>query len=161
MKRWFGAVKLRGQRGGGNIAEIAPVLFVLFLLIFFPLIDLITLTLTYTAGAFLNHDQLREAALTAKSVAENPDGPIQKTLVDQWKATGIGQFASTDKAIKTVVTYKDGVTADEHVVVVTTTVEAKPFMKLPMFDAVPGIGKDMTFEYSDERLMEDPQNFTK
>ena len=65
---------------GTSIAELGPVLFVLFVMILFPLIDLMAIGVTYSSGCVLNSLQVREAALLTASIVIAAIGVALMTL---------------------------------------------------------------------------------
>lgn len=146
---------------GSSISEFGPVVFVLFIVIFFPLLDLLALGLTYTCGTMLNQAQLREAVLTKGSVARGANGIIKKDIVDAWKNKGIGIFTKADPAsIKTKVSYLQPFAGSTDVLVsVSTELTAQPFLNIPFPAAVPGLNAPVPFAYTSQQLLENPQNY--
>jgi hypothetical protein len=55
-------VRIRNNRGGTGIAELGPALFVLIIVIFIPICDLLAMTCSYVAGYLLNSTMARECA---------------------------------------------------------------------------------------------------
>jgi len=146
--------------------ELPLVLFVLFTLLFFPLIALLSLGVSYGCCATLNSIQLREAALIAKSQAENQAGPVKHNIVETWKSTGIGKFAKLVGDPQTDVSYIDGVTDPisgiaDKVVVVSTTCELAPFLpqSSSFLPKAPGLNQPITLSFSSQRPLENQDNY--
>lgn len=152
----------RRNKRGSSIAETGPALFILFLMLFFPLVNLVTMTFAYFSCTTLNDLQLREAALLPKKDAQDPAGAVMKRIPEEWKAEGIGAFAGLNKPQVTIVDYvtqskdKDG--REEAVVRVTTQVQLRPFLTIPFFPGVPGLGKPMDFQITSQRPVENFSN---
>ncbi len=139
------------------IAEIGPALFILLILIAFPLIDLLGLALVYNAGAILNGIQVREAALEPFSSVNDSSGTVKKGLADAWSQSGIGQFCKLEGKPETTITYKSGFGGDK-IVVVTTSLVASPIVPIPFFNAVPALGAPVPLSYTSEHVVENPDN---
>lgn len=144
----------RGERGSA-IAELGPALLILFLFLFFPLVDLMSLGVIYMSCATLNDLQLREAALLSKAEAQDPAGRVRKGIADVWQQSGLGQFVKVVDSPATTVSYSQR--QDDEVVVVTTNVTASPFLTIPLFPGVPGLGAPVSFTFANERLVENPE----
>ena len=148
---------------GTSIAELGPVLFVLFVMILFPLIDLMAIGVTYSSGCVLNSLQVREAALLTASIVQDPTGPVKQRIPDNWVTSGLGRFASLESSPLTTISYRDGV-ADangimDRFVVVTTALKVRPFLAIPFFPGVPGLGATVAFTITSERVVENPAQF--
>lgn len=144
---------------GSSIAEFGPVLFVLFLVLVFPLVDLLSMAITYTAGTMLNQAQLRLAVTTPASQLQDTTASPMADVTKAWQSQGMAAFASLDSPPKCTVSYAPAFAGStDFTVGVTTTVVARPLLRMPMFPGVPGLGAPMTFQYYSERLLEDPRN---
>jgi hypothetical protein len=64
---------LRNERGG-QIAELGPALFIICILIFIPVMDLVYMCGAYASGWYLNQVEAREVASTLPDTANNPLG---------------------------------------------------------------------------------------
>lgn len=155
-------VKRKFQRAesGSAIVELAPALFILFLLLFFPLIDLMTMGVEYASCYTLNDLQLREAANLPKSQAQDPAGIVKDRIPSEWRHSGLGAFVNVIGNPNTSISYLDGETdatgTQDKYVVVTTSVTAHPFVTLPFVIPVPGLSAPMTFTISTRRMLENP-----
>ncbi len=132
----------------------------LLIFFFFPLIDLLSVCVSYGLCMVLNYNQLHEASLLPASTAQNPTGVIMKGIPDQWLG-GMGHFVKIQGSPKTVVTYRQGETGTDQItdqiVIVQTTVVCSPFLPIPIpIVNVPGMNGPMTFGISSERTMENP-----
>lgn len=148
---------------GSAIAETGPALCILFLFLFFPLLDLISIPMSYCSCATLNDLQLREAVNLPRSQALDSSGLVKKKIPDAWRTAGIGQFVSLTEDPKTDISYKDGQSDSNGVqdkyVIVTTTLVSRPFLTMPFFFGVPGMTMPMTCSITTRRLLENPGNF--
>ncbi len=145
---------------GSSIAEFGPVLFIILVVVLFPMIDFVALGLTYNCGNMLNAWQLRESAVTKATTARKDDGPIKKTIVDNWRTKGIGAFAKVDpNSISTKVNYQSAGVGNDITVEVVTKMTADPFLPVPFFVKVPGLNESVPFQYATQQLLEDPLNY--
>ena len=142
------------RQRGSSIAEFGPALFFIFIFAVFPVIDIIALSFNYTACASLNDIQLREAVKLPKSIATNPHGPVLGTIPDKWMATVLGGAAGLVERPLTNVDYDPS--SGNMYVQVSTTVTVRPFLNIPFFFKVPGLGAPATFTVSSSRLIENP-----
>lgn len=143
------------------MADFGPALLILFILIFFPLLDLLGICLDYGLCMILNSNQVHEAALIQSKDALDPAGSIKKGIPDQWMK-GMGSFCNLAKPITTDISYKTSPdtgpnATPDKVVTVVTTVACSPFLTIPIpFAEVPGFNSPFTFEISSQRQMENP-----
>ena len=142
------------RQRGSSIAEFGPALFFIFIFAVFPVIDIIALSFNYTACASLNDIQLREAVKLPKSIATNPRGPVLGTIPDKWMATVLGGASGFVERPLTKVDYDPS--SGNMYVQVSTTVTVRPFLNIPFFFKVPGLGAPATFTVSSSRLIENP-----
>lgn len=153
-------MKKSGRRSSGSaMTELAPALLFLLLAVFFPLLDLTAMGLTYSAGATLTDLQADKAALLPSSMAQKDDGPVKSGVVSAWKQTGIGTFAHLSEPPITQVTYP--LTNGVQYVVVSTSFLANPFLTIPFIPGVPGLSAPMGFRCSSKRVLEDPGDVGK
>jgi len=153
----------RGSRRGSSIAEFGPALFVLLLLIFFPVLDLVAICFDYGVVALLNYNQSHEASLLPYDKSNDPSGPIKKDIPDAWRKTGLAKFVKVIGNPTTTISYRDGQSngdsTTDKIVLVNTTVVCDPFMMLPIPVAkIGGLNAPMTFSATSERQMENPDN---
>lgn len=154
--------KSHRQETGSKIPEFAVCLFVLVLLIFFPMVDFIGLFATYFTGIVLVNQQAHEAAMLNFRIARDPQGPILQDLPRSWKASALGNFANVVGAIDTNIGYGAGV-SDEFgfeykEILVVTRMWVRPFISCPFPMPVPGLNAPVELVLRSRRLIEDPTN---
>lgn len=166
-------VDLRPRRHRSSSAqttsEFVPVFMFFMLVIFFPMLDMIAMAALYGCGMILNAEQTREASLvanrgstgaaetTAVSDAEGQRKARVKRVQQEWAKNGFGHFFKlkepmTDPVI-TITTEGTGANADQYVHV-NTSITGDPFLNIPFPLQVQGLNTPMTFNYSQERLIE-------
>lgn len=149
----------RPRNTGSAISEFGPALFFVLLVIFFPLLNLAMVGLTYFCCSTLTDLQAEKAALLPRSQAEDAGGPVKSALPSVWMRTGMGAFAKLSQTPQTRLSYPIiGVT--RHVQV-TTNFSASPFMPIPFIPGVPGISSPLGFNFSSKRVLEDPKNYDR
>jgi hypothetical protein len=67
---------------GGQIAELGPALFLLLIVMFFPLLDLIRLGLAFGAGWYLNQIEARAVAVSPPPLG-GPGGPFNGLMINE------------------------------------------------------------------------------
>jgi hypothetical protein len=151
----------RSRRHKGNsIAEFGPALGILLICFFFPLLDMLSMGVSYGLCMVLNYNQVHEASLLEMNDSVSSSGVVRKALVDQW-LSGMGHFVKVQGYPQTNVSYRDGQTGPDKVtdriVMVQTNVICSPFLTIPLPIAkVPGLNGPMVFQISSERPMENP-----
>jgi hypothetical protein len=157
---------MRSAYGGTAMAEFGPGLGILLIAIFFPLVDLLCVCLSYGLCLVLNNFQVHEASLLPQAEAKSAGGSVKKGIPDKW-GSGMGHFVKMQGPVTTDVTYRAGLpgsdsgntNVQDKVVRVTTTVTCSPFLPIPLPVAnVPGLNGPMIFTISTERAMENPDN---
>jgi len=160
---WTHLRKRRGakKRGslGAAISEFGPALFLMFFFAIFPVLDMIVAGYNYCSCVALNDLQLREASKLPRSQADAANGPVKLIIPQRWASSIIGGFSGTSQLPETVVSYsaKHGTCY----VTVSTTCEINPFLKIPFFFGVPGIGAPLITKISNKRVMETPLNYLR
>ncbi len=150
----------RNNHGSGSMAEFGPALGLLLICFFFPLLDLITLSVSYGLIMVLNYNQVHEASLVKASEAQDSNGAVKKSIPDQWQ-NGMGHFVKMSGDPNTDVSYRAGQPGSDNItdqiVRVQTTVVCQPFLPIPLpLVNVPGLNGPMTFSVCAEREMENP-----
>lgn len=145
-------IKIRSTRGSA-ITEFGASLWVLLLCFFLPLIQIVSLLVSYACCYVLNNMQVEQAAVLPASQT----GTIVNTqLPQQWQKGGLGIFANCSGTPKTQVSYSTTASPAGQVkgpagnVTVTTT-----FTILPMIQ-VPYLSGPLVFSISTQREIEDP-----
>jgi hypothetical protein len=152
--------KLR-RNSGSSLTEFAPGLMVLLICIFFPLVDLLSLFVSYGLCMVLNYNQVHEASLIPYTDATNVSGTVMQVIPQQW-ASGMGKFVKMTGNPVTVISYRNGETSlsdgvTDKLVSVTTTVVCNAWLPIPLLGLqVPGLNGPMTFSVTAERPMENP-----
>jgi hypothetical protein len=157
-----GRVLLGRKTKGSAIAEFGPALGIILIFFFFPMIDILSVGMSYGFCMVLNYNQVHEAALLPKSQATDPAGIVMQNIPNQWLA-GMGQFVKMTGTPQTAIAYRDGATGldsvTDKIVSVTTTVVCNPFLTIPLpFANVPGLNGPMNFSITSERPMENPDD---
>ena len=147
------------KRKGSAISELGPALFLLFLVILFPLLDLIVLGLTYCSCTTLNDLQADKAALLPKSQADSDGGPIKTEVPSVWQKTGFGSLVKLASQPTTQIDYEPSNGA--VYVVVSTTCVAAPFLAIPFIPGIPAVSAPVTFTLKARRVVEDPTNLNR
>jgi hypothetical protein len=99
--------KKRSTKGGTNTVELAPALFILIIVILIPIMDMLFLIMSYTAGWYLNHLCTRECAVHDPTQAAEISSAVQ--IADStWKKSMLcGLAQATGAASQEQVTYVD------------------------------------------------------
>jgi hypothetical protein len=143
-RRWA-----RGK-AGSTITETGPALFILFLLVLFPMIDFLYLGVAYGISWYLNHLEVRELALRRPEQSSQALADVDNAFLSQGLGKFVGLTAET-------VAHPDGPqrSGDPLTVRLTTTTTVKPFLSIPFFFSVPGLNAPMTFSMTSSRLQEE------
>lgn len=162
------AIGQRRNQSGNVIAETPPALFILFIVIFVPMLSLIALGVKYGVCYSLNVMQSNEAALIPASKATSDSGPIRLSIPKNWKESGVGAFVDLNQELPTtVLRYEKGQMGangvQEQFVYVTTTFQLRPFISNdnPPFSNVPGLTAPLNFTIESSRPLENPTNVDK
>ena len=135
--------KLRNRRGQA-IAETGPALFVLLIMIFFPLMDVLAMGLQFCCSWYLNHEASHEL-----SVSKFADWSMAlDQLKTKFDSTGIPKFAHMKSGTHKYTSTAAGPSGDPAQINCTTSVTCSPFLYIPMFFPVPGVNQDMTFSFN-------------
>jgi len=148
-------VKHSGRSRGSALSEFGPALFFLFIFAVFPVLDMIALCFGYISCATMNDLQLREAAKVPKSQATLQSGSVQQGIPQQYMNTIMGAFSGLTALPVTQVGYVN--TNSSVFVSVSTTVTVRPFLTIPFFTMIPGLGEPATFTVSGNRILENPR----
>ncbi len=157
-------LKRRSQRKRGRlgaaISEFGPALFFLFFFALFPVVDMIVCGYNYCSCVALNDLQLREACKLPRSMAGAANGAVKLTIPQNWQASIIGGFSGTTELPETAVNYSINKSGNVFVSV-TTLCTINPFLKIPFFVGVPGIGAPFQVNIVNKRVMENPNNYVR
>jgi hypothetical protein len=147
----------RARKRGSAMAELGPALFILLIVIFFPLLNLAMFGLTYFCCGTLTDLQADKAKVLPRSIAMSDLGPVKNTVPDAWQKTGLGAFAKLSAPLETAISYP--VLANGMHVRVSTRFTASPFMPIPFIPGVPALSAPVTFTFTSQRILEDPSDF--
>jgi hypothetical protein len=117
--------------------------------------DIIGLCFGYLSCVTMNDLQLREAAKEPKSMATMQCGTVLQIIPQKYMSTVMGAFSGLTDIPTTIVSYTPGTTA--VYVQVSTTVTVRPFLTIPFFVKIPGLGEPATFTISNSRILENPR----
>lgn len=150
----------RKQRGS-SITEFGPAVGLLLICFLFPLIDLLSMGVSYGCCMVLNNIQVHEASLTDWHKQPSADTAIKTNVMQQWKNSGFGHFVKMSGDPVTLIGWRNGVKDEngiqDKIVAVKTTVTCNPFLSIPVpVVNVPGLNGPMTFTISSEHPMENP-----
>jgi hypothetical protein len=154
--------RMRRMTGASGMAEFGPALGVLLVFFFLPLVDMLSMGLSYCLCTVLNNNQAHEASLVSAASATSPSGTVQKAIPDEW-LSHLGQWVKLTGYPTTAITYRDGEQGSDQVVdkfvSVQTTCVCQPCLPIPLPCVnVPGLNGPMTFQINSERQMENPDN---
>lgn len=140
------------NRRGSAIAETGPALFILLIMILFPLIDLMYMGVAYSIVYYLNHLEVRELAVRIPSETD-----LVLTEVDSnYVTTGFGKFVGLTQArITHPLPGKATRSGDPQLVTCTTQATVDPFLNLPFIMSVSGINSPATFSVTSSRFQEE------
>lgn len=144
----------RKRQQGSALAEFGPALFFVLIFAFFPVLDIIGLGLGYMSAVSLNDLQLRQACKSPKSQATDPDGRVCLDIPKTYMTSIAGGLSSITELPVTDVAYE--VDVPNIYVTVNTKVTVKPFLTIPFFPKVPGLGAPVTFNVTNSRMLENP-----
>jgi len=156
----LGVLSMRKMRkaGGSQIAELAPSLIILLLVILFPMIDIIYLGVGYCSGMYLNQMTTR-----ACSTSKPSDWAAARNAMNSaWLSSSLPHFTGSSiikNDFKAPQTLAGGDEFDQFVEV-NTQVQVSPFISLasvPFLSAlsIDGLTKPVVFNYIDKRPMEE------
>jgi hypothetical protein len=163
------SLKSRKSRGS-SLVEFAPALYILLLVIFFPMLDLLGIVLSYADCQYLHFTLVRQAGLenilsmnTATTPAQlqvsyafatDPNG-VFRSLVVNWY-NGIGHYTTRSLADITVTPSVDLTqgTPILKYVTITTTVVCNPLLPIPFPYSVPGFNAPETFTLTGSSIIE-------
>ena len=149
---------LRRNKRGQVISETGPALFVLFVMILFPLLDLLYMGLAFGIVWYLNYLEVRELAVR---IPEETAQVIQE-VDGNYVTTGLGRFVGLSTAsITHPITgqaSRDPVAPppeEPQYVTCTTQAQVNPFLNLPFVIPVAGINAPVVFTVTSTRLQEE------
>jgi hypothetical protein len=146
------------RKCGSTIAETGPSLMILFIFIFFPMLDLLAMVVQYSAGWYLNSISAHEVACLRQvdptTGADNWQ-PALNAESSFFCSTGLGKFlqVSTNNISQTATIIAG---ANPPAVEVVTTLPISPMLHVPFFGhSVPGLNAPFNVTYVCDRERED------
>jgi len=141
--------KSKRQKGGSAITETAPAIFILFIMILFPLIDLMYMGFAYSIIWYLNHLEVRELAVRVPTETAAALNEIDT----QFLGVGMAKFVGlTPAQVQHPSTVRAGT---PETVTHTTRATVQPFLSLPFIMPVAGINQPVIFTVTSNRLQEE------
>lgn len=153
--------RFRSQFGGGQIAELGPALWIILIMVFFPMLDLMYMGMAFGSGWFLNHMVTRAVCCTDPTNGGAVTGAVT-AATGAWQGSYLAQFIGVvGTPTSTVVFQNDPVKGTPNgFCLVTTQVTCKPFMDMrgvPVINSmnIPGCTANATFVFADRRPQEE------
>ncbi|MBU6452520.1 MAG: hypothetical protein KGS72_12115 [Cyanobacteria bacterium REEB67] len=152
----------RSARGGSQIAELAPALLILFIVVLFPMLDIMYLGLGYCCGWYLNHMSSRACATVQPTAADY--AAACAAMNANWSASSLSGFTGStvvsNAADPPVLPTGPASNQTNALVTVRTQVQVHPFFTLasvPLINSlqIDGLTRPITFKYTDSVPMEE------
>ena len=144
--------RLKRIANGSAITETAPALFLLLLVILFPLIDLLYMGLAFGLVWYLNHLEVRELAVRVPTETTQ----ILTDIDALYTSTGFGKFIGLTPARIQHPLSGGAVYGGTPLTVTCTTVATiNPFLNIPFVIPVSGLNQPATFTVTSTRLQEE------
>lgn len=130
-------MRFQRSRRGSAISETGPALFMFFIIIFFPLLDVMGMGAQFACAWYHNHLMLQELAVRHKTEGDgtgqinNAGSDVHKEVYRKFSSTGVAVFAGITQVTDDVTFPTPAANTDPEMVRCTTTVEGKPFISLP------------------------------
>ena len=147
--------KIRANRGGA-IAETGPAIFLLVVIIFFPMLDLMEMAAGYVFSSIFHDYMIREMAIRTPEADGVGNAAAKTKILEEFKKSGFFSFLKmqNNDLIVDSVRYLPSM-ANPTQVQVSTTVRVRPFIIIPFFDSVPGLGAPVEFKLSSQKPQEE------
>ncbi len=158
----------RRRDNGSAIAEFGPALFVLLIIIFFPLMDFLGLAAAYCMGWYCNYNVCRELSVRKENERDQVFSECNTALFNTGLIAFVGCKTHTDtdstpasppvpSAPSDLFHHADyGAAAGgfQPIVTLTTQVTAQPFITVPFIPAVPGLSAPAAMVFTSQRPRE-------
>ncbi len=137
-------------------------MFILLIVIFFPMLDLLGMGVGYIMSGVFHDYMLRELAVSVPPGVQNPDPAIQSQatainkIKDDFASGGFCAFLRMQKSDLDVSDIKyipDD--ANPKFVECTTTCTVTPFITIPWFAGIPGLNEPFPFKLTSQRPQEE------
>lgn len=134
---------------GHGIAEFAAAL-ILAVLIFFPLLDLLTVPAIYLLAAYYNTCELKEIARAMDTGIDENGGVAHENFTDDFKHNALARFLfhGEPETSQFQCHVTQGTDAGIPTITNQTTITAKPFLYVPYLPNVPGMSTDLVLVIS-------------
>lgn len=151
--RSIASIKHRGKHGGA-IAETGPAIFLLLIIIFFPMLDLLEMGAAYVFASIYHDYMTRELAIRTPEAGGN--AAAKQKIDAEFKGSGFFSFLKmqNDDLKVDQVQYIPDISNPTHIQV-STTVRVRPFINIPFFASVPGMGAPVDFKHTSQRPQEE------
>lgn len=149
------------RRRGSAITETGPALFLLFIIIFFPMIDLLELAVGYIMSGIYHDYMLRELSLSAPPGAttdpaiQTQTAAIQKINTDFQNSTFFNFLKMTPGDLQVSNIQYLPNPSNANIVQCTTTCRIQPFISIPWWTNVPGLNAPFPFIITSQRPQEE------
>jgi hypothetical protein len=155
---------------GSAIVETGPMLYIFFILIFFPLMDLLAMGCQFGCAWYCNFITCRELAVTKAGTWSNPppsgattptgfSGPyVVDYQASNFQNSSLAAFVKVKKITQTAATNPTTIPPPantQQTVICYTTVTGQPFIWIPLPFAAPGLNADIPWSISSERPREE------
>jgi hypothetical protein len=157
-------MRLIRRRTGQQTAELAPVLFILLFLGFFPLLCLLQVVVGYTGCWYLNCQQADLAAqsLIARGGQFTNTSAVQAkldTFAQNWQQSPLGTLSKIQGLPKSTINGPTNSSVNKGYltcyVTVSTQAQCSSFLQIPFLSSVPGLGAPLPVSISAQRVVED------
>jgi len=147
---------------GSAISEFGPALFLLLVIIFFPMLDLMAIGFQYGLGYYCNSTVCREMSVrTAADISPgSPSSTVATQVFNNINSTGITSFLgiTSQNQLSSTATFIPATAPTPgqppQMVLCTTTMTVSPFISVPWFQPIPGLNAPMTFTFASSRQRE-------
>ena len=144
-------MKTRRQPSGSAILEFGPALWVLLILVIFPMVDLTAISMQYCCVWYLNHMVAQDLGSSDFSDWANT---VQQTC-KRFDNIGAAVFAKIVDVEQDYTNVPEDITnGNPAFVIVTTKVDCTPFLTVPLPMAVPGLNSNMQLCATSTRMWE-------
>lgn len=153
------------KRSGAAISETGPALFILLIMVFFPMINILQIGAGYAIAQTYHDYTIREIACRDPSNAQDAIDKVRdefgsSALFDFLKVRNFGlvgnpQFLGVDGAPMGIPPAGDPARRNIARVRISTRVEVSPFITVPFIPAVPGLSAPFPFLETTDRPQEE------
>lgn len=158
--------KKRGSARGSAITETGPALFLLILIIFFPMLDFLSMGAGYIMATIFHDHMIRELACSAPpgsttdTAIQTQEAAIAKVKAEFKNSTFFNylKMKDTDMQVSNIA-YLGANGQPDNVnpltVTCTTTLTVQPFISIPWWGPLPGLNAPFPFIITTQRMQEE------